>query len=143
MNNDLGYLYADQGKNLEKAEAMIRKAVEEEPENGSYLDSLGWVLFKRGKAKEALDPLEKAAKGENLDFTICEHLGDVLFRLQDYARAKESWDKAEEFAAKADPPDSACPRSARSSPNWKSSALPQGRRRARGREPAIGPGRRN
>ena len=56
MNNDLGYLYAEQGKNLEKAEAMIRKAVADEPENSAYLDSLGWVLFKRGKAKEAIDP---------------------------------------------------------------------------------------
>ena len=48
VNNDLGYLYADQGKNLEKAEAMIRKALREEPKNAAYLDSLGWVLFKRG-----------------------------------------------------------------------------------------------
>ena len=101
VNNDLGYLYAEQGKNLEKAEAMIRKAVEEEPENGSYLDSLGWVLFKRGKVKEALEPLEKAAKGENLDFTICEHLGDVLFRLREYARAKDFWTRAEGFATKS------------------------------------------
>ena len=51
MNNDLGYLYAEQGKNLEKAETMIRKAVADEPENSAYLDSLGWVLFKRGKAQ--------------------------------------------------------------------------------------------
>ena len=65
VNNDLGYLYADQGKNLEKAEAMIRKAVQEEPDNCAYLDSLGWVLFKRGKVKEAVEPLEKAVK--NLD----------------------------------------------------------------------------
>ena len=61
-NNDLGYLYAEQGKNLEKAEAMIRKALQEEPENSAYLDSLGWVLFKRGKVKEALETLKKAAE---------------------------------------------------------------------------------
>ena len=61
-NNDLGYLYADQGKNLEKAEAMIRKALVEEADERAYLDSLGWVLFKRGKLKEALEPLEKAAE---------------------------------------------------------------------------------
>ncbi|MCY2968062.1 MAG: tetratricopeptide repeat protein [Planctomycetota bacterium] len=48
VNNDLGYLYADQGKNLEQAEKMLRKAVEAEPENGAYLDSLGWVLFRLG-----------------------------------------------------------------------------------------------
>ena len=47
INNDLGYLYADQGKKLEQAEAMIRKAVQEDPDNAAYLDSLGWVLFKQ------------------------------------------------------------------------------------------------
>ena len=61
-NNDLGYLYAEQGKNLEKAEAMIRKALLEKSDERAYLDSLGWVLFKRGKAKEALEPLERAAE---------------------------------------------------------------------------------
>jgi tetratricopeptide (TPR) repeat protein len=114
INNDLGYLYADQGKNLEKAEEMIRKALEKARENApddasddlaqpsAYLDSLGWVLFKRGKAKEALEPLEKAAsKSETLDYTICEHLGDVLFSLQDYARARDFWTKAEGFASKS------------------------------------------
>src|SRR5262249_21610197 len=51
VNNDLGYLYADRGINLEKAEEMIRKAIansEEEQTPSAYLDSLGWVLFKRG-----------------------------------------------------------------------------------------------
>ena len=61
-NNDLGYLYAEQGKNLEKAESMIRKALQEDPDSSAYLDSLGWVLFKRGKVKEALEPLKKAAE---------------------------------------------------------------------------------
>ena len=109
VNNDLGYLYAEQGKNLEKAEAMIRKALEDEPDNTSYLDSLGWVLFKRDKPKDALLPLEQAAqKAEEkgaLDVTICEHLGDVLFRLQEYPRAKEFWRKAEGFAVKPSPPN--------------------------------------
>ena len=58
-NNDLGYLYAEQGKNLEKAEVMIRKALLEKSDEKAYLDSLGWVLFKRGKVKEALEPLER------------------------------------------------------------------------------------
>ena len=41
---------------------MIQKALQEEPENSAYLDSMGWVLFKRGKLKEALEPLKKAAE---------------------------------------------------------------------------------
>lgn len=111
VNNDLGYLYAEQGKNLEKAETMIRKAVADEPENSAYLDSLGWVLFKRGKAKEAIDPLKKAI--ENLegrdDATIPEHLGDAYFELKDRARAKEQWEKAEKIAAGMTPPDKRLP----------------------------------
>jgi tetratricopeptide (TPR) repeat protein len=109
INNDLGYLYADQGKNLEKAEGMIRKALEEEPDNGSYLDSLGWCLFKRGKMKEALEPLEKAYRSKNNDLTICEHLGDVYFHMKDFAKAREAWIKAEEFASKTTPPSKKLP----------------------------------
>jgi tetratricopeptide (TPR) repeat protein len=109
VNNDLGYLYADQGKNLDKAEAMIRKALEDQPDNGSYLDSLGWCLFKQGKVQEALVPLEKAYKSDNNDLTICDHLGDVFFHIKDFARAKESWKKAEEFAAKTSPPSKRLP----------------------------------
>jgi len=113
INNDLGYLYADQGKNLEKAEAMIRKAVQEEPDNGAYLDSLGWVLFKRGKAKDALPPLEKAVQrqGETAggDATVFEHLGDVYFQLQETAKAKSAWQSAEKAALKSTPHDKRLP----------------------------------
>jgi tetratricopeptide (TPR) repeat protein len=105
VNNDLGYLYADQGKNLEKAEAMIRKAVAEEPENPAYLDSLGWVLFKQGKVQESVEPLEKAAKEGTADPTILDHLGDVYFKLRDLKKAQEAWRKAEQLANAAKPPD--------------------------------------
>jgi len=110
VNNDLGYLYADQGKHLEKAEAMIRKAIQEEPENPAYLDSLGWVLFKRGKAKEAVEYLEKAvAQPAGTDSTIQEHLGDVYFQLQQPDKAKAAWKAAETVAAKATPADKRLP----------------------------------
>ena len=105
VNNDLGYLYADQGKHLERAEAMIRKAVDSDPENGAYLDSLGWVLFKRGKAREAVEPLERASKRESADATIFDHLGDVYLQLQEPAKARASWLEAERLAGKAKPPD--------------------------------------
>jgi tetratricopeptide (TPR) repeat protein len=105
VNNDLGYLYADRGKNLEQAEAMIRKAVAEEPDNPAYLDSLGWVLFKRGRIQEALPPLEKAAASETVDATILDHLGDVHFKLKDLKKAQVAWKRAEQAAAAAKPPD--------------------------------------
>lgn len=111
VNNDLGYLYADQGKNLEKAEQMIRKALQEEPDSSAYLDSLGWVLFKRGKVEEAVAPLEQAVKNLNAggDATIYEHLGDVYLRLNETAKAKAAWEKAEQAASKAVPPDRRLP----------------------------------
>jgi Flp pilus assembly protein TadD len=109
VNNDLGYLYADRGQKLEQAEAMIRKALEEEPENGSYLDSLGWVLYRRGKFQEALEPLEKAAKAQASDATILDHLGDVYFRLQEQAKARTAWEKAESLMSKSVPPDKKLP----------------------------------
>ncbi|MDR3622933.1 MAG: tetratricopeptide repeat protein, partial [Paludisphaera borealis] len=114
VNNDLGYLYAEQGKNLEKAENMIRKALKEDPENYAYLDSLGWVLFKRGKIKDAVEPLEKAIELHKQmekrgivppDATLPEHLGDVYLQLQDVEKAKSLWQEAEKAAARSVPPD--------------------------------------
>ncbi len=108
-NNDLGYLYAEQGKNLEKAEAMIQKALQEDPENSAYLDSLGWVLYKRGKLKEALEAMKKAVERMTVersepDVVMFEHLGDIYFQLQDAPHAEESWKKALEVAGKSIPP---------------------------------------
>ena len=94
-NNDLGYLWADQSKNLEQAEKMIRKALAAEPENGAYLDSLGWVLFKLGKAEEAVAPLEQATKmNMGSDGTVWDHLGDVLLKLMRTEKAIEAWQTA-------------------------------------------------
>jgi len=76
--NYLGYMFADQGSNLEEAQRLIEKALALSPGNGAYLDSLGWVLFKRGRAGEALDPLSRAAELLAGDATVKEHLGDVL-----------------------------------------------------------------
>src|SRR5207253_10726443 len=59
-NNDLGYMWSDEGRELDKAERMIRIALAEEPDNESFLDSLGWVLYKRGKFAEARDYFEQA-----------------------------------------------------------------------------------
>ncbi|WP_165250577.1 tetratricopeptide repeat protein [Paludisphaera soli] len=114
VNNDLGYLYADQGKNLEKAEAMIRKALKEDPDNFAYLDSLGWALFKQGKYQEAVEPLEKAvelhkeAEKRGLsspDATLPDHLGDVYLQLREVEKARTWWREAEQAAARSEPPD--------------------------------------
>lgn len=107
VNNDLGYLYADQGKNLEQAESMIRKAVTAEPDNAAYLDSLGWVLFKQGKAAEALPYLEKSIEKSTGagDATLQDHLGDCLLALGRVQDAVAAWEKALADARKQRFPD--------------------------------------
>ena len=106
INNDLGYLYADQGKNLEKAEEMIRIALKSEPNNMAYLDSMGWVLFKRQKYKEAQEYLEKAHElPGGGDSTILDHLADCYHKLNKTKQATELWKKALEEAQKSATPD--------------------------------------
>jgi len=106
VNNDLGYLWADQGKNLERAEKMIRKAIEAEPENAAYLDSMGWVLYKLEKFDEALPHLEKAvSKPTGSDATIWDHLGDCYQKLNKPEKAKDSWQKALDETKQQSPAD--------------------------------------
>ncbi len=100
-NNDLGYLWADQGKNLDQALAMITKALAKEPDNAAYLDSLGWVLFKLGQTDEAVKKLEQACgmkRGD--DPTLHEHLGDCYAKLGRTDDAKKIWTKAWELMEK-------------------------------------------
>ncbi len=106
VNNDLGYLYADQGKNLEQARGMIEKAFKAEPDNAAYQDSMGWILFRLGKAKEALPYLEKALSNpRGGDATIWDHLGDVQELLGQKDKAAESWTKALKDAKEDKHPD--------------------------------------
>lgn len=94
-SNDLGYNWADSGKNLDRAEAMIRLAVEAEPDNSAYLDSLGWVLYKRSKFAEALKFLEQACSPQgNADPVVLDHLGDTLYRLNRAQDAASAWKQA-------------------------------------------------
>ncbi len=106
VNNDLGYLYADQGKKLEQAEKMIRKAVAAEPDNAAYLDSLGWVLFKLGKFKDSVEPLEKATSlSSGGDGTIWDHLGDAYQKTDRLDDAVKAWQKALEKSREESAPD--------------------------------------
>jgi tetratricopeptide (TPR) repeat protein len=72
---------------------MIKKALELEPANGAYIDSLGWLYFKKGKTKEAIRELEKAIALIE-DPVIYDHLGDAYFKLKDFGKAKENWEKS-------------------------------------------------
>jgi tetratricopeptide (TPR) repeat protein len=110
-NNNLGYQWADRNKNLDEAEKMIRKAIDldktqrnsgtslgpdSDRDNAGYLDSLGWVLFRRGKLEVARQELQKAVslpEGAE-DPVVWDHLADVLFRLGKKEEAANAWKKA-------------------------------------------------
>src|SRR5205823_1657058 len=108
--NDLGYLWAERNKKLDEAERLVRKALEldrrqrqagpgvelDEGDNPAYVDSLGWVLFRRGKLEEARTELERASalpSGAD-DPVVWDHLGDVYFRLGRKAKSAAAWRKA-------------------------------------------------
>jgi tetratricopeptide (TPR) repeat protein len=110
-NNNLGFQWAERGINLPEAERMIRKAIEldrtqrsaktavgmdSDVDNAAYIDSLGWVLFRKGDLKGARAELEKAAKlpGGDDDPVVWDHLADVLFRLGEKDKAIAAWQKA-------------------------------------------------
>ncbi|MDP3042164.1 MAG: tetratricopeptide repeat protein [Candidatus Omnitrophota bacterium] len=91
--NFLGYFYLEQDKNIDQAGLMIKQALVFEPENGAYLDSLGWFYYKKGKFKEAVTHLERAASFLS-DPVIYDHLGDVFLKLGNAGSAKLNWEKS-------------------------------------------------
>ncbi|HTU88920.1 MAG TPA: tetratricopeptide repeat protein [Gemmataceae bacterium] len=120
-NNDLGYVWADHDMNLAESEKLIRKALEEDrkqrqkkakakakpeeiKEQGAYLDSLGWVLYKQKKYVEAKRYLRQAVQNTmeeddgNESIEIYDHLGDVLMALGQKAEAVAVWKKGIEVA---------------------------------------------
>lgn len=98
--NDLGYLWADQGKNLSTALEMVQKALASDPENFAYQDSVGWALHRLGRNEEAVQYLEKACKQESPDGVLLEHLADILAALGRQEEAKANWTKAIEALQK-------------------------------------------
>jgi Tfp pilus assembly protein PilF len=88
-------MWADHNMHLDEAESMIRRALESDPKNASYLDSLGWVEFRKGKFDQALTDLLRAAKTtERDDPVVFEHIGDTCLKLNRMPEALEAWQKA-------------------------------------------------
>ncbi len=98
--NNLGYILADNNQRLEEAYQMIKKAVEKDPDNGAYLDSYGWVLFKMGKVKEAEEKIKKALEILKEDPELFNHLGDLYKTQGKLKEAQELWKKALELDPK-------------------------------------------
>ena len=92
--NYLGYMLADRGVKLPEALKLIRKAVELEPQNGAYLDSLGWVYFKSGQYAQAEENLRKANERMNTDPTVHDHLGEVYEKTGNLKMAVAQWERS-------------------------------------------------
>jgi tetratricopeptide (TPR) repeat protein len=103
--NYYGYMLADRGVRLKEATSLIEKAVKEEPNNGAYLDSLGWAYYKQNNFAEAEEYLRKAIDHDSHDPTILSHLGDVYLKLGQNERAAELLERAASEWQKAVPAD--------------------------------------
>ncbi|MEJ2006680.1 MAG: tetratricopeptide repeat protein [Acidobacteriota bacterium] len=95
--NYLGYMLADRGVRLEESVKYIKDALKLEPNNGAYLDSLGWAYHKMNRNEMAQGPLEKAAQLIPNDPTIREHLGYVYLGLGEKTKALQEWEHALKF----------------------------------------------
>ncbi len=92
--NYLGYMNADRGVRVEEALELIEKAVALDPENGAYLDSLGWALFRLSRFGPAEESLRRAAQKPGSNAVVFDHLGDALERRGNVAEALTWWQKA-------------------------------------------------
>ena len=92
--NYLGYSWIERGENLEEALAMIHRAVEQQPQDGFIVDSLGWGYYQLGQFDEAVRFLELASELQSGDPVINDHLGDAYWRIGKERQARFQWTHA-------------------------------------------------
>ncbi|HOD82760.1 MAG: tetratricopeptide repeat protein [Planctomycetes bacterium ADurb.Bin126] len=115
FNNNLGYLLADRGQDLDRAERMIRRALADEPSQLAYRDSLGWLFYKKGRLAEAVrvfeDVIRESKEQDEEHAVMYDHAGDACWRLAGEEkersaelrkRAVEYWLRSVELAQKED-----------------------------------------
>ncbi|CAN5535810.1 tetratricopeptide repeat protein [soil metagenome] len=100
--NYLGYSWIDQGINLDDAMKMIKRAVEQRPDDGYIVDSLGWAYYRIGNFEEAAKTLERAIDLKPEDPTINDHLGDAYWRVGRTLEAKFQWQHAKDLKPEAE-----------------------------------------
>ncbi|NQV79028.1 MAG: tetratricopeptide repeat protein, partial [Alphaproteobacteria bacterium] len=100
--NYLGYSWVEQGLNLDRARAMLERAVDLRPRDGYIIDSLGWVLYRLGDYDGAVLNLERAIGLQPADPVLNEHLGDAYWRVGRKREARFQWDRALTFKPDAD-----------------------------------------
>jgi len=89
--NYLGYSYAERGIKIEQALTLTKRAVALKPENGYYVDSLGWAFYKSGMLAEALSEIKRAVSLVGDDPVIYEHLGEIYVQQRNMTDAREAW----------------------------------------------------
>jgi tetratricopeptide (TPR) repeat protein len=92
--NTLAFLWAETGRNLDQAMDSITRALKQEPDNGAYLDTRGWIHYQKGNYPLALETLTLALKKEGDDPTILEHIGDTWLALKRQDKALRMWWKS-------------------------------------------------
>ncbi len=90
-HNFIGYIYATQGVELDKALGHLEQALTIQPRNGYFLDSLGWIYHKKGEFEQALEHLKKAMVYAQPDPVLYDHLGDVHFSMENVTEARKAW----------------------------------------------------
>jgi tetratricopeptide (TPR) repeat protein len=95
--NYLGYSWIDQGMNLDEGMRMIRRAVEQRPDDGYIVDSLGWAYYRLGNYEEAVKHLDRAVELKPDDPTINDHLGDAYWKTGRELEAKFQWAHARDL----------------------------------------------
>lgn len=95
--NNYAYYLSLRSENLDEALEMSKRAVDMDPQNAAYLDTLGWIYFKKGDFNNALEYIQQAVDTGDASAEVYEHLGDVYEALGDDAKAREWWEKAFEL----------------------------------------------
>ena len=103
--NYLGYMLADQNTHLEEALTLIKHAVRLDPQNGAYLDSLGWAYFRLGKYDQAEENLRRAADKTPNDATVQDHLAELYAKTGKLKLAEMHWERALNEWSKSVPAD--------------------------------------
>ncbi len=94
VNNNFAYSLSERGIKLEEALQMAKIAIEKEPLNSSYLDTIGWVYYKLGQYEKAKEYIEQAIKVGGESSVMLEHLGDINYKLGNKDKAKKNWEKS-------------------------------------------------
>jgi len=95
--NYIAYMWAERGEKLDMGLELIQKALAVDPENGAFLDTLGWIYYMQGRYAAALDELQKASVFVGDDPSVWEHIGDTYLKLGNLNEASKHWKKALEL----------------------------------------------